>query len=64
MLRGAPHNVEASDLLKQIKQGQEQAQREQQMLTWQMKAEEAFRKNHLESAAMCGAEGMSWIREQ
>jgi tetratricopeptide (TPR) repeat protein len=58
VLRGAPHNVEASDLLKQIKQGQEQAQREQQMLTWQMKAEEAFRKNHLEEALQCVEQGM------
>jgi len=58
VLRGAPHNVEASNLLKQIKQGQEQAQREQQMLTWQMKAEEAFRKNHLEEALQCVEQGM------
>jgi tetratricopeptide (TPR) repeat protein len=58
VLRGAPHNVEASELLKQIKQGQEQAQREQQMLTWQMKAEEAFRKNHLEEALQCVEQGM------
>ena len=58
VLRGAPHNVEASELLKQIKQGQEQAQHEQQMLTWQMKAEEAFRKNHLDEALQHVEHGM------
>ena len=58
VLRGAPHNVEASELLKQIKQGQEQAQHEQQMLTWQMKAEEAFRKNHLDEALQYVEQGM------
>ncbi len=58
VLRGAPHNAEASELLKQIKQGQEKAQHEQQMLTWQMKAEEAFRKNHLEEALQHVEQGM------
>jgi tetratricopeptide (TPR) repeat protein len=58
VLRGAPHNVEASELLKQIKQGQERAQHEQQMLTWQMKAEEAFRKNHLDEALQHVEQGM------
>jgi tetratricopeptide (TPR) repeat protein len=58
VLRGAPQNAEAAELLKQIKQGQERAQHEQQMLTWQMKAEEAFRKNHLEEALQHVEQGM------
>ena len=58
VLRGAPQNIEASDLLKQIKQGLEQQQHEQQVLQWQMKAEEAFRKNHLEEALQNVEQGM------
>jgi serine/threonine protein kinase len=58
VLRGAPQNSEASELLKQIKQGQEQQQHEQQLLTWQMKAEEAFRKNHLDEALQYVEQGM------
>ncbi len=58
VLRGAPHSSEATELLKQIKQGQEQLQREQQVLQWQMKAEEAFRKNQLEEALQCVEQGM------
>src|SRR5271168_5625570 len=56
--RIAPQNAEATELLKQIKPGQEQLQHEQQVLTWQMKAEEAFRKHHLEEALQCVEQGM------
>jgi serine/threonine protein kinase len=58
VLRGAPQNNEAADLLKQIKQGLEQQHHEQQVLQWQMKAEESFRKNHLEEALQCVEQGM------
>ncbi len=58
VLKGAPQNSEATELLKQIKQGQEQQQHEQQVLHWQMKAEEAFRKNHLDEALQCVEQGM------
>jgi tetratricopeptide (TPR) repeat protein len=50
VLKAAPYNAEAAELLRQIKQGQEQQQREEQILRLQMKAEEAFRKNQLEEA--------------
>lgn len=50
VLRAAPQNAEASELLRLLKQGQEQQQREQQVLQLQMKAEEAFRKNQLEES--------------
>jgi serine/threonine protein kinase len=50
VLRTAPQNTEASELLRQIKQGQEQQHREQQILQLQMKAEEAFRKNQMDEA--------------
>lgn len=50
VLKGAPQNSEAAELLRQIKQGQDQQQLVQQVLHLQMKAEEAFRKNHLEEA--------------
>jgi len=58
VLKGAPQNSEATELLKLIKQGQEQQQHEQQVLQWQMKAEEAFRKNHLDEALQCVEQGM------
>jgi serine/threonine protein kinase len=58
VLRHAPHNMEASDMLRQIKRGQEQQQREQNVLQLQMKAEEAFRKNQLEEALQFIEQGM------
>jgi serine/threonine protein kinase len=58
VLRGSPQNSEAAELLRLIKQGQEQAQHEQQVLHLQMKAEEAFRKNHLEEALQFVEHGM------
>jgi tetratricopeptide (TPR) repeat protein len=58
VLRAAPQNVEGADLLRQIKQGQEQQLREQQILQLQMKAEEAFRKNQLAEAQQFVEQGM------
>jgi len=58
VLRGVPQSVEAAELLKQIKQGVERQQHEQQVLQWQMKAEESFRKNHLDEALKCVETGM------
>jgi tetratricopeptide (TPR) repeat protein len=58
VLRGAPQNNEAAELLRQIKLGQEEQQHEQQVLQLQMKAEEAFRKNHLEEALQFAEQGM------
>jgi serine/threonine protein kinase len=58
VLRAAPQNAEASDMLRQVKQGQEQQQREQQVLQLQMKAEEAFRKNQLPEALQFIEQGM------
>jgi len=58
VLRGAPQSMEAAELLKQIKQGQEQQQHEQQVLQLQMKAEEAFRRNQLEEALQYAEQGM------
>ncbi len=58
VLRAAPQNLEASDLLRQVKHGQEQQQREQQVLQLQMKAEEAFRKNQLQEALQFIEQGM------
>jgi tetratricopeptide (TPR) repeat protein len=50
VLKAAPYNAEGAELLRQIRQGQEQQQRDEQVLHLQMKAEEAFRKNQLEEA--------------
>ena len=58
VLRSAPHNVDATDLFRLIKQGQDQQQREQNILQLQMKAEEAFRKNRLEDALQFAEQGM------
>lgn len=58
VLRAAPQNLEGADLLRQIKQGQELQQREQQILQLQMKAEEAFRKNQLTEAQQFVDQGM------
>ena len=58
VLRSAPQNVEGAELLRQIKQGQDQQQREQQILQLQMKAEEAFRKNQLAEAQQYVDQGM------
>jgi len=58
VLRGAPQNAEASELLRQIKQAQEQQQHEQQVLQLQMKAEEAFRRNRLDEALQFTEHGM------
>jgi serine/threonine protein kinase len=58
VLRAAPQNTEASDLLRQVKQAQEQQLREQQVLQLQMRAEEAFRKNQLEEALQFIEHGM------
>ncbi len=59
VLRAAPQNLEGAELLRQIKQGQEQQQREQQILQLQMKAEEAFRKNQLAEAQQFVDQGMA-----
>ena len=58
VLRVAPQNSEGSDLLRVIKQGQEQQQREQQALQLQMKAEEAFRKNEFSGALQFIEQGL------
>src|ERR1700722_4246478 len=58
VLRGSPQSMDALELLKLIKQGQEQQQHEQQVLHWQMKAEEAFRKNNLDEALRFAEQGM------
>jgi hypothetical protein len=58
VLRSAPHNMEGAELLRQIRQGIEQQQREQQVLQLQMKAEEAFRKNRLDEARHFTEQGM------
>jgi serine/threonine protein kinase len=65
VLRVAPQNTEASELLRVIKQRQEQQQREeqqqkreQQLLQLQMKAEEAFRKNEFKSALQFVEQGL------
>ena len=58
VLRAAPQNMEGAELLRQIKQGQDQQQREQQILQLQMKAEEAFRKNQLAEAQQFVDQGM------
>ncbi len=58
VLKTTPQNAEATELLRQIKLGQDQVQQEQQVLHLQMKAEEAFRKNHLEEALQYVEHGM------
>jgi serine/threonine protein kinase len=58
VLRVAPQNSEASDLLRLIKQGYELQQREQQALQLQMKAEEAFRKNEFKNALQFVEQGL------
>ena len=58
VLRYAPQNVDATDLFRLIKLGQDQQQREQNILQLQMKAEEAFRKNQLEEARQFSEQGM------
>jgi tetratricopeptide (TPR) repeat protein len=58
VLRGSPQSMDALELLKLIKQGQDQQQHEQQVLHWQMKAEEAFRKNNLDEALRFAEQGM------
>ncbi len=58
VLRVAPQNVEGGDLLRIIKQGQDQQQREQQVLQLQVKAEEAFRKNEFSTALQFIEQGL------
>jgi hypothetical protein len=58
VLRSAPHNMEGAELLRQIRLGIDQQQREQQVLQLQMKAEEAFRRNRLEEARQFADQGM------
>ena len=65
VLRIAPQNTEGTDLLRLIKQGQEQQQREQQeqqreqqILQLQMKAEESFRKNEFRNALQFVEQGL------
>ena len=58
VLRAAPQDIEAAELLRQIKQKQEQQQHEQQVLQLQMKAEEAFRKNQLVEALHFAEQGI------
>ncbi|HZW05305.1 MAG TPA: serine/threonine-protein kinase [Candidatus Nitrosotalea sp.] len=58
VLRAAPQNLEAAELLKQVKAGQEQHQHTQQVLQLQMKAEEAFRKNQLDEAMQFVEQGI------
>lgn len=50
VLKVSPQDNEAAALLRQIKQAQEQHQREQQVVQIQMKAEEAFRRNQFDDA--------------
>lgn len=58
VLRVAPQNTEGSDLLRLIKQGQEQQQRDQLALQLQMKAEEAYRKNEFNDALQFVEQGL------
>jgi serine/threonine protein kinase len=65
VLRVAPQNGEASEMLKLVKQGQEQQQREveqqrrdQQALQLQMKAEESFRKSEFVVALQFVEQGL------
>jgi serine/threonine protein kinase len=65
VLRVAPQNTEGVDLLRLIKQGQEeqqreqqQRQREQQAVQLQMKAEEAFRKKDFKEALQFIEQGL------
>jgi tetratricopeptide (TPR) repeat protein len=58
VLRSAPHDMEGVELLRKITRGQEQLQREQQILQLQMKAEESFRKNHLDEAMQFVDQGL------
>jgi serine/threonine protein kinase len=67
VLRVAPQNTEGVDLLRLIKQGQEEQQREQQeklreqqALQLQMKAEEAFRKNQFKDALQYIEQGLQF----
>jgi tetratricopeptide (TPR) repeat protein len=58
LLRRDPQNAEADDLLRQIKQAQDQQQRAQQALQLQAKAEEAFRRNELADALQFVEQGL------
>jgi len=58
VLRLAPQNTEGSDLLRLIKKGQEQQQRELQAQQFQLNAEAAFRKNNLTAALQFVEEGL------
>jgi serine/threonine protein kinase len=57
VLRSAPQSIEGAELLRQIRQGLDHQQREQQILQLQMKAEEAFRKNQLNEALQFAEQG-------
>ena len=58
LLRRDPQNAEADDLLRQIKQAQDQQQRAQQALQLEAKAEEAFRRNELADAIQFVEQGL------
>jgi serine/threonine protein kinase len=58
VLRAAPQNTEGGDLLRLIKKGQEQQQRELQAQQFQLKAEAAFRRNDLAAARQFVEEGL------
>jgi serine/threonine protein kinase len=58
LLRRDPQNAEADDLLRHIKQAQDQQQRAQQALQLQAKAEEAFRRNELAEAIQFVEQGL------
>ncbi len=58
LLRRDPQNAEAEDLLRQIKQAQDQQQRAQQALQLLAKAEEAFRRNELADAFQFVEQGL------
>ena len=58
LLRRDPQNAEADDLLRQIKQAQDQQQRAQQALQLQAKAEEAIRRNELADAIQFVEQGL------
>lgn len=58
VLRLAPQNVEADNLLRLIKQGQEQQQREQQVSQLRAKAEGAFRRNEFADAIQFVEQGL------
>ncbi len=58
VLRAAPQSAEAAELLRRLKQAQEQQLREQNILQLQMKSEEAFRKGQFDEAMQLVDQGI------